>query len=198
MGTDPAMLVWLDTNTSTKASPNENYAREVMELFSLGVGNYTEADIRQAARAFTGYEIKEGKGALNRRQHDTTEKEVFGKKGKFTGEDIAGLCLDHGVCARFIVRKLYRFLVSEADNPGADLIDPSRSSTARATSTPANSSRPCCDRTCSLAPRRTGRRSSRRSSSPSASFARWKAPRVRCRSRRRSTVWGRCCSRRRR
>ncbi len=124
MGSDPAMLVWLDTNTSTKAAPNENYAREVMELFSLGVGNYTEADIRQAARAFTGYEIKDGKGTLNRRQHDTSEKEVFGKKGKFTGEDIAKLCLDHDACARFIVRKLYRFLISEADTPDAKLIDP--------------------------------------------------------------------------
>ncbi len=124
MGADPAMLVWLDTNTSTKAAPNENYAREVMELFSLGVGNYTETDIRQAARAFTGYEIKEGRGTLNRRQHDASEKDVFGKKGKFTGEDVAGLCLDHEACPRFIVRKLYKFLVSDADTPGADLIDP--------------------------------------------------------------------------
>ncbi len=94
MGTDAAMLVWLDTNTSTKAAPNENYAREVMELFSLGIGNYTEADIREAARAFTGYEIKDGKGVLNPRQHDASVKTVFGKKGKFTGEDVAKLCLD--------------------------------------------------------------------------------------------------------
>jgi uncharacterized protein (DUF1800 family) len=124
MGTDPAMLVWLDANTSTKAAPNENYARELMELFSLGIGNYTETDIRQAAKAFTGYEIKEGKGTLNRRQHDTGEKDVFGKKGNFTGEDIAKLCLDHPACPRFIVRKLYTFLVSDTDNPPAELIDP--------------------------------------------------------------------------
>src|SRR5262245_3797425 len=124
MGIDPAMMVWLDTNTSTKAAPNENYARELMELFSLGIGNYTETDIRQAAKAFTGYEIKDGKGTFNRRQHDASEKEVFGKKGKFTGEEIAGLCLEHDACPRFIVRKLYRFLISDTDNPAAELIDP--------------------------------------------------------------------------
>ncbi|MCI0700523.1 MAG: DUF1800 domain-containing protein, partial [Planctomycetia bacterium] len=124
MGIDPAMMVWLDTNTSTKGTPNENYARELMELFSLGIGNYTETDIREAAKAFTGYEIKDGKGIFNRRQHDTSEKEVFGKKGKFTGEDIAKLCLEHPACPRFIVRKLYRFLISDTDNPAAELIDP--------------------------------------------------------------------------
>ncbi|MBM3982217.1 MAG: DUF1800 domain-containing protein [Planctomycetes bacterium] len=124
MGTDPAMLVWLDTNTSTKAAPNENYARELMELFSLGIGNYTEADIRQAAKAFTGYEIKDGKGVFNRRQHDASEKAVFGKRGKFTGEDIAKLCLDSEACPRFIVRKLYAFLISDTDAPAAALIDP--------------------------------------------------------------------------
>ena len=124
MGTDPAMLVWLDTNTSTKAAPNENYAREVMELFSLGVGNYTEADIRQAAKAFTGYEVKDGAGWLNRRQHDGGEKTVFGHTGKFTGEGVTKLCLDHPACPRFIVRKLYKFLVSDTDTPAADLIDP--------------------------------------------------------------------------
>jgi uncharacterized protein (DUF1800 family) len=124
MGSDPAMMVWLDTNTSTKAAPNENYARELMELFSLGIGHYTETDIREAAKAFTGYEIKDGKGVLNRRQHDTGEKEVFGHKGKFTGEDIAKLCLGHHACPQFIVRKLYRFLISDTDRPAAALIDP--------------------------------------------------------------------------
>ena len=123
MGTDPAMLVWLDTVTSTKAAPNENYARELMELFSLGIGNYTEADIRQAAKAFTGYEVKAGKGEFNKKQHDAGTKTVFGKKGAFTGEDIAKLCLDHAACPRFIAGKLYRFLVSETDAPAA-LIDP--------------------------------------------------------------------------
>jgi uncharacterized protein (DUF1800 family) len=124
MGSDPAMLVWLDTITSTKGNPNENYARELMELFSLGIGNYTEKDIREAAKAFTGYEVKDGKGTLNTRQHDDGEKTVFGKTGKFKGEDIANLCLEKEVCPRFIVRKLYRFLISESDNAPAELIDP--------------------------------------------------------------------------
>jgi hypothetical protein len=124
MGTDPAMMVWLDTLGSTKGNPNENYARELMELFSLGIGNYTEKDIREAARAFTGYEIKNGSGVLNPSQHDATSKTVFGRTGRFKGEDIAKLCLEKEACPRFIVRKLYRFLISEADNPPAELIDP--------------------------------------------------------------------------
>jgi hypothetical protein len=124
MGTDPAMMVWLDTNQSTKGKPNENYARELMELFSLGIGNYTEADIREAARAFTGYEIKDGKGVLNPRQHDVSEKTVLGRTGKFKGEDIAKICLDQPACPRFIVRKLYAFLISEAEPPGPELVEP--------------------------------------------------------------------------
>ena len=64
MSVDPAMMVWLDTAQSKKGKPNENYARELMELFSLGIGNYTEADIREAAKAFTGYEIDKGKGVF--------------------------------------------------------------------------------------------------------------------------------------
>jgi len=124
MGTDPAMMVWLDTVTSTKGNPNENYARELMELFSLGIGNYTEKDIREAARAFTGYEIKDGKGVLNSRQHDGGEKVVFNNSAKFQGEGIANLCLERDACPRFIVRKLYRYLVSESDDAPAELIDP--------------------------------------------------------------------------
>jgi uncharacterized protein (DUF1800 family) len=124
VGTDPAMLVWLDTTTSTKGNPNENYARELMELFSLGIGNYTEADIREAAKAFTGYEIKDGKGTLNSRQHDGGAKKVFGKSGRYKGEDVAKLCLEADACPRFIVHKLYRYLVSESGDAPAELIDP--------------------------------------------------------------------------
>jgi uncharacterized protein (DUF1800 family) len=124
MGTDPAMMAWLDTAGSTKGNPNENYARELMELFSLGIGNYTEKDVREAARAFTGYEVRNGKGALNTRQHDAGDKTVFGKTGRFTGEDVTRLCLEKDACPRFVVRKLYAFLVSENENPPAELIDP--------------------------------------------------------------------------
>jgi uncharacterized protein (DUF1800 family) len=124
MGTEPAMMVWLDTVQSVKGKPNENYARELMELFSLGIGNYTETDIREAAKAFTGYEIKDGKGVLSEGKHDPSEKKVFGKTGNFKGEDIAKLCLDHPACPRFIARKMYRFLVSEAEPPADELIEP--------------------------------------------------------------------------
>jgi uncharacterized protein (DUF1800 family) len=124
MGTDPAMLVWLDTVTSTKGNPNENYARELMELFSLGIGNYTEQDIREAAKAFTGYEIKDGKGVLNRRQHDDGVKTVFKWGGRYEGDGIARLCLEKDACPRFIVRKLYRYLLSESGDAPAELIDP--------------------------------------------------------------------------
>ncbi|MBX9582628.1 MAG: DUF1800 domain-containing protein [Gemmataceae bacterium] len=124
MATDPAMMVWLDTTESVKGKPNENYARELMELFSLGIGHYSEGDIREAAKAFTGYEIDKGKGTFNRRKHDAGTKTVFGKTGTFTGEDITRLCLELPASPRFVVTKLYRFLLSEAETPPAELIDP--------------------------------------------------------------------------
>ncbi|MBX9628806.1 MAG: DUF1800 domain-containing protein [Gemmataceae bacterium] len=124
MGTDPAMMVWLDTTMSVKGKPNENYARELMELFSLGIGHYSEGDIREAAKAFTGYEIDKGKGVFNRRKHDAGTKTVFGKTGPFTGEDITRLCLELPASPRFIVTKLYRFLVNEADAPPDELLAP--------------------------------------------------------------------------
>src|SRR5262249_7265318 len=83
MSTDPAMMIWLDTSLSKKGMPNENYARELMELFSLGIGNYTETDVREAARAFTGWEIKAGKAVFNPAQHDDGEKTVLGQQGKW-------------------------------------------------------------------------------------------------------------------
>jgi uncharacterized protein (DUF1800 family) len=124
MSKDPAMMVWLDTVQSKKGRPNENYARELMELFSLGIGNYTENDIRDAARAFTGWEIRNGRFFANKNEHDAGEKTVLGRKGDWSGEDVVRICLEQKAAARFIVRKLYRFLISEAETPPADLIDP--------------------------------------------------------------------------
>ncbi len=121
MSRDTAMLVWLDSNRNVKGAPNENYAREVMELFSLGVGNYTEKDIQEAARALTGWhhdaEVKTFE--FNRELHDTGEKTVFGKTGKWTGTDVVKLCCDQDACAKFLVSKLYAFLVSETPPPKA-------------------------------------------------------------------------------
>jgi len=124
MSRDPAMMVWLDTVQSKKGQPNENYARELMELFSLGIGNYTEKDIREAARAFTGWELKNGQFFNNKAQFDSSEKTVLGKTGKWAGEDVVRICLDQKAAPRFIVRKLYRFLISESEAPSNELIEP--------------------------------------------------------------------------
>jgi uncharacterized protein (DUF1800 family) len=124
MSKDPAMLVWLDTSQSKKGKPNENYARELMELFSLGIGHYTEKDIREAARAFTGWEIKSGKAAFNKSEHDEGEKTVLGKKGNWSGSDIVRICLDQQSAPYFIVSKLFRFLVSESIPASPELLQP--------------------------------------------------------------------------
>jgi len=118
---DTAMLVWLDVNDNRKRAANENFAREIMELFSLGVGNYTEHDIKEAARAFTGWHVREGKFWFDRRQHDPTTKTVFGKAGTFDGAAIVDLCLDHPACPRFIAFKVLKAFVT--DRPSKEQID---------------------------------------------------------------------------
>jgi uncharacterized protein (DUF1800 family) len=108
---DVAMLVWLDSNSNRKRHPNENFAREVMELFSLGVGNYSERDIQESARAFTGWHVRNGEFWFNTIQHDTAEKEVFGQRGNFDGGEIVDLCLEQAACPRFLAFKLLRQFV---------------------------------------------------------------------------------------
>jgi uncharacterized protein (DUF1800 family) len=124
MSKDPAMMVWLDTRASKKGSPNENYARELMELFSLGIGHYTEKDIREAARAFTGWDIKKNEAVFNEKEHDPGSKTVLGQSGTFKGEDVVRICLEQPAAAPFIVRKLYRYLVSETVPADPELIEP--------------------------------------------------------------------------
>ncbi len=124
MSKDPAMMVWLDTRGSKKGNANENYAREVMELFSLGVGNYTETDIREAARAFTGWDIQGNAAVYSADAHDDGEKKVLGQTGKFKGEDIVRICLEQPSCPKFIITKFFRFMVSDTLAPTAELIDP--------------------------------------------------------------------------
>jgi uncharacterized protein (DUF1800 family) len=113
---DPAMLLYLDTQTSKKDHPNENFAREVMELFTLGEGNYSEQDIREAARAFTGYylDLTHGTVSHSKRQWDPTEKTVFGKTGAFDGKDVINLIFENKQPARFMSKKLWEFFVSES------------------------------------------------------------------------------------
>jgi hypothetical protein len=124
MSKDPAMLVWLDGRDSKKGNPNENYGRELMELFSLGIGNYTEPDIREAARAFTGWEIKGAAAAFNKKEHDDGEKTVLGQKGKWGADDVVRICLEQEAAPRFIAGKLYRFLVSETVPATPALLEP--------------------------------------------------------------------------
>ena len=120
---DPAMTLYLDTQSSKKDMPNENFAREVMELFTLGEGNYTEQDIREAARAFTGYYLNQGEGKVshNKRQWDSADKTIFGKTGPFTGKDVIDLIFANKETARFMAKKLWEFFVYE--KPSASALD---------------------------------------------------------------------------
>ena len=121
MAVDTAMLVWLDGNANRKRHPNENFAREIMELFALGVGNYTEQDIQEAARSFSGWHVREGAFWFNRLQHDDSPKTVFGKTGNFDGAQIVDLCLAQPACPRFLAMKLLKTFVLA--NPTAEIID---------------------------------------------------------------------------
>jgi uncharacterized protein (DUF1800 family) len=121
---DAAMLVWLDSNTNVKGRPNENYARELMELFSLGTGHYSEEDIREAARAFTGWRT-DGEGfSFDARSHDGGSKTVLGQTGAWDGGDVVRIVLGQPATARFLVRKFYRFFVGEKVDPPDSLLEP--------------------------------------------------------------------------
>jgi uncharacterized protein (DUF1800 family) len=124
IGKDPAMLIWLDSTANRKAHPNENYAREVMELFTLGRGHYTETDVQEAARAFTGWFVVRNRFSEVAAQHDAGPKTILGRTGTFDGDDIPALLLDQPSCAEFLAGKLFRYFVSEVDDPPPDLIAP--------------------------------------------------------------------------
>ncbi len=115
---DPAMLEFLDAGVNVKGAPNENFAREIMELFTMGVGNYTEADIREAARAFTGWNFNNLTFVVNKDQHDDGEKKFLGRTGRFDGVDIINIILDQPVTAEYIASKIYRFFVRQEVSPG--------------------------------------------------------------------------------
>lgn len=121
---DPAMLIYLDSATNRKAHPNENYAREVMELFCLGEGNYTEKDVQELARCFTGWEVVRRQFKFNSRQHDPGKKSVLGKAGEFGGEEAVGIVLEQAAAPRFIARKLVRYFVFDEPVPSDELVEP--------------------------------------------------------------------------
>ncbi|KQT15077.1 hypothetical protein ASG31_15870 [Chryseobacterium sp. Leaf404] len=110
----PAMLNFLNNQQNKKDHPNENFAREVLELFTMGIGNYTEKDIREAARAFTGWGYdKEGNFIERTKQHDDGSKTFLGKTGNFTGDGLLNIILEQKATAKFITTKIYRFFVNE-------------------------------------------------------------------------------------
>jgi len=110
----PAMLNFLNNQQNKKDHPNENFAREVMELFTMGRGNYTEKDIREGARAFTGWgSDKEGNFKERKNLHDEGSKTFLGKTGNFTGTDVLNIILEQKATAKFITTKIYKFFVNE-------------------------------------------------------------------------------------
>jgi uncharacterized protein (DUF1800 family) len=123
---DPAMLVYLDNGENVKSHPNENFGRELLELFTMGVGNYSERDVREAARAFTGWTNDVLTFKLDAAQHDEGEKTFLGKTGRLGGEDIIDIILAQPVTAEFVAAKLYRFFVRD------EIADPVKASLGRA------------------------------------------------------------------
>jgi len=115
---DPAMLDYLDNNVSKKNKPNENLARELLELFSLGEGNYTESDVKNSARALTGYtfsSVRNMQFVFRSNQHDNNQKTIFGVTGNFNGDDLVDLILAQPEAATFIAAKMWREYISDID-----------------------------------------------------------------------------------
>jgi uncharacterized protein (DUF1800 family) len=123
VGRDAAMLVYLDGTKSKRASPNENYARELMELFTLGEGHYTEEDIKEAARAFTGWTVNRisPKANFRERQFDDGIKNFFGKSGNFNDENIIDIILSEDQAARYLTKKLWEYFAYR--NPEPEIIE---------------------------------------------------------------------------
>jgi len=117
---DPAMLIWLDGESSTKDHPNENFARELLELFTCGIGHYTEMDVREASRAFTGWHRDGAKFIFHAEEHDAEPKEFLCKAGNFDGGDIIDVLLQHPPTSRFLARKLLRFFA--CPEPGTEVV----------------------------------------------------------------------------
>ena len=165
LSTDPAMLYYLDNIESHKTAVNENYGRELLELFSLGVGmdqefNYTEDDVKACARAFTGWNLAPtipvfpyGRTPFEFRfdpaDHDYSEKTFLGETGNWNGDDVVDIICKQPAAARFVARKLYDFFVADEPPVPAWRLSEPRTWTpsgnwSRPTSTPATRSRQCC------------------------------------------------------
>ncbi len=117
----PAMITYLDLNQSKRGAPNENFARELFELFLLGEGNYTENDIKEAARAFTGYRQQFGVFRFAPGQHDPATKTIFGRGGRFTGDDVIDLAFQQPAAGAFLPHEMVKFYLSDSPLPPAYL-----------------------------------------------------------------------------
>jgi len=111
------MLKYLNNDRNVERSPNENYARELMELFTLGEGNYTEDDIKEVARAFTGWTHDGERFVFRAEQHDDGQKVIFGMTGNFGGDEVVSILARHPACAPYIAGKLYQYFVGDAPSP---------------------------------------------------------------------------------
>lgn len=134
---NPAMIFWLDNNENHRDAVNENWGRELLELFSMGVSNYTEVDVREASRAFTGWTLGNKVPRLpygrfpwsfeyREEDHDTSEKTFLGHTGNFGGEDIIDIILKEPATSRFIMRHLYNFYVADEPQVPSWTIEPAR------------------------------------------------------------------------
>jgi len=123
MSRDPAMMIYLDLQQSRREHPNENWARELMELFTVGIGNYSENDIRESARAFTGYRVDMTNQQFRfaPRQRDDGAKNFMGKTGDLSGDEIIDILARQPACSKFIARKLWRFFAD--DEPSPQIVD---------------------------------------------------------------------------
>ena len=112
---DPAMIRFLDNHNNRKQNPNENLARELMELFTLGEGNYAEADIKEGARALTGYSFHDNDFVFHRHMHDAGAKQILGRRGRFDGDQFARILLEQKACPRFVSYRLYKHFVADVE-----------------------------------------------------------------------------------
>lgn len=131
MSRDPALLIWLGADANRKAAPNESFVKPLMETFTLGLGNFSEDDIRAASQAFTGWFVFRDQLRYIPREHDETPKRVLGREGNFAGEDVIKILLNHPATPRTLARRLYRWLISEHDQPSEALLAPLAESLAQ-------------------------------------------------------------------
>ncbi len=117
---DPAMIFWLDNNTNKRGHPNENWGREVMELFTIGIGNYSETDVREVARAFTGWSANRNTGQFQflANQHDSGSKTVLGHTGNLNGDDVLDILAGKRETGLFLGRKMWRWFVNDTPDMG--------------------------------------------------------------------------------